>query len=565
MDVMKEFQIRAKDGSKATGEAMGSLSKETQGVWKEFMKGNGTVSDVASTVVGELKNMDNQIEANQIAVSLFGTKWEDLEADAMYAMLGTQDAMQGFEGAMESVNKIQFSSFNAAMQGIGRILLMDIVYPIGELLLPHLNRFAQFLSDNLPTAIETAKGVFASIGTTAQSLFGDKINQLTTTVLPMLANIIGQVFPLIQQIIQTAVPLYSQIMGTWIDLIFNLAQMVIPLILKVVQLVFPLILSVIQAVLPIIAELITVVTSVIMNLAQIVIPLLMQLVQTAFPIIQSIIQNVIPIVVAILQTLVSIIQNYIVPAVNAILAAVQFVFPYIQLVIANALTIINGIIQTAMALLKGDWEGAWNAIKATAETIMDNIINFFKGINLFEVGKSIVNGLIDGIKSMGNTVLGAIGGMVPEPIRGAASKLLGALPGFATGGVVAAPTLAWVGEGGDTESIIPWNNSDRSKNLWLQAGQQIGMLGQNGALASLQQNINMQSNAPKLSGIQPQNVITNNQGGSAVIHVQFAPSYSVNSTADLDKMKQHAENDRATLLQQLAELQHNERRLGFES
>lgn len=73
-DVMKEFQIRAKDGSKATSDAMTTLSTETQNVWMEFLKGNGTVSDVASTVVSELQGMEDQIAANQIAVSLFGRR-----------------------------------------------------------------------------------------------------------------------------------------------------------------------------------------------------------------------------------------------------------------------------------------------------------------------------------------------------------------------------------------------------------------------------------------------------------------------------------------------------------
>lgn len=125
-DVMKEFQIRAKDGSKATSAAMGALSKNTQNVWKDFSKGKGTVSDVASAVVGELKGMDDQIAANQIAVSLFGTKWEDLEADAMYAMLGTQDAMKDFEGTMESASAKTENNIKNRLVGAWRNLQVGI-------------------------------------------------------------------------------------------------------------------------------------------------------------------------------------------------------------------------------------------------------------------------------------------------------------------------------------------------------------------------------------------------------------------------------------------------------
>lgn len=125
-DIMKEFQIRVKDGSKATNEAMGDLSKETRNVWKSFLEGNGTVSDVASTVVDELKGMDNQVLANQIAVGLFGTKFEDLESDAVYAMLGTTEAMKGFEGSTDAAAEAVENTFKNRMLGAWRELQIGI-------------------------------------------------------------------------------------------------------------------------------------------------------------------------------------------------------------------------------------------------------------------------------------------------------------------------------------------------------------------------------------------------------------------------------------------------------
>ncbi|WP_217489100.1 hypothetical protein, partial [Bacillus amyloliquefaciens] len=47
-DVMKEFQIRVKDGSDSTSGAMGQLSGSTQKVWKSFLKGKSTVKDVSN-------------------------------------------------------------------------------------------------------------------------------------------------------------------------------------------------------------------------------------------------------------------------------------------------------------------------------------------------------------------------------------------------------------------------------------------------------------------------------------------------------------------------------------
>lgn len=76
----------------------------------------------------------------------------------------------------------------------------------------------------------------------------------------------------------------------------------------------------------------------------------------------------------------------------------------VKLIISNTLDIIRGIFDVFSKLLQGDWKGAWEAIKQTAQNIMDNIVTFFKNIDLVQVGKDIIQGLINGISSMANAV-----------------------------------------------------------------------------------------------------------------------------------------------------------------
>ncbi|MGS0404071.1 phage tail tape measure protein [Bacillus paranthracis] len=102
-DVMKEFQIRVKDGSKSTSDAMGEMSKGTQKVWQEFLKGKGTVKDVFNAVLNELKTSDDQIKVNQLGVSLFGTKWEDLEATTMLSLNNMETGLGNYSGAMDKM------------------------------------------------------------------------------------------------------------------------------------------------------------------------------------------------------------------------------------------------------------------------------------------------------------------------------------------------------------------------------------------------------------------------------------------------------------------------------
>ncbi len=78
---------------------------------------------------------------------------------------------------------------------------------------------------------------------------------------------------------------------------------------------------------------------------------------------------------------------------------VKVAWNLIKLYVRTGIDLVMGIIDTVMALIQGDWEGAWTAIKDTASKIMDNIIQYFKDIDLREIGANILAGLIKGFES----------------------------------------------------------------------------------------------------------------------------------------------------------------------
>ena len=204
-DVMKEFQIRAKDGSKGTSDAMDELSKGAQKVWKDFLNGKGTVSDVASKVVGELQGMDDQVKANQIGVGLFGTKWEDLEAGAMYAMLGSKEAMKDFEGATDSAaatvegslkNRL-ISSWRELQVGIADVVngagaqeFLQGVADKADELVPKIQgivekafEFGNTVRENWGPIKETLIGVGTAVGVVAVGMGALKVITTVTTMI----------------------------------------------------------------------------------------------------------------------------------------------------------------------------------------------------------------------------------------------------------------------------------------------------------------------------------------------------------------------------------------------
>jgi phage-related protein len=120
---------------------------------------------------------------------------------------------------------------------------------------------------------------------------------------------------------------------------------------------------------------------------------IMQLVQLYFGVIQVYIATIMGVIKTIFQTVWPLICGII-----------EVAWALIQSIVSTAINLVLGIIQTVMKLIQGDWEGAWESIKGTAETIWNNIVGFFEDIDLVQTGKDIIQGLIDGIASMGTAI-----------------------------------------------------------------------------------------------------------------------------------------------------------------
>lgn len=176
-DVMKEFQIRVKDNSKGTSEAMAAMSEETQGVWESFLSGEGTVKDVSNAVLGELKNMDDQVAANEIGVQLYGVKWEDLEADAMYAMSGIGGGLEDVDGSMNKLNETMeaapmqrlsalWRTMTGALTPLGNVLLdiAENIMPYVEAAVEGIATALENMSPGMQTTVIIVAGLAAALG-----------------------------------------------------------------------------------------------------------------------------------------------------------------------------------------------------------------------------------------------------------------------------------------------------------------------------------------------------------------------------------------------------------------
>lgn len=109
---------------------------------------------------------------------------------------------------------------------------------------------------------------------------------------------------------------------------------------------------------------------------------------------------------------------------------------------ANAFEALWSIAKTAMSNLLKSVISNIKQVPTNISNFMNQAVNVIKRINLFEIGKNMIQGLINGIKNMGSNVIGAIGNVVQGGIDAAKKKL-----GINSPSKVFTQFGKWTGEG----------------------------------------------------------------------------------------------------------------------
>lgn len=153
-DAVKEFNIRAKDGSDTTAEAFELLGMNADVMSEKFAAGGDTARTAFFEVVNALESMDDPMAKNAAAVGLFGTQYEDLEATVLPVLSGIEGATLDMydavgtlaEGAQSMGDEWQAAgnsikaAFGAAITpavSAGSSALAGFVQGVGEFLQEH--------------------------------------------------------------------------------------------------------------------------------------------------------------------------------------------------------------------------------------------------------------------------------------------------------------------------------------------------------------------------------------------------------------------------------------------
>ena len=178
-DAIKEFSIRAIDGSDTTVSAFEDLGYNAEKIMATFAAGGEGANTAFFEVLNTLMDVDDQVKRDALGVSLFGTMWEDLGVEAMQAMADASSAAYDTQGALEQINQVKYNDMDSALQGIRRQMEVD--------LLPAADAVYQSLMDSMPE-ITAAMGEMSPVIAEIAEDFADWAGGAVSEGLPVLVD-----------------------------------------------------------------------------------------------------------------------------------------------------------------------------------------------------------------------------------------------------------------------------------------------------------------------------------------------------------------------------------------
>jgi len=171
-DAVKEFSIRSKDMSSTSAQGFQLLGLNADEMFATFATGGDGAEQAFQEVLKKLTELNDPLAQNQAGVALFGTQFEDLGIQGIQALSDIGDKANMTADTLKQINDVKYNSFGEALTGIKRNLETSILLPIGQQILPYLNKFASWFSDNLPQIQATMGGVLSVLGELIMSVVG---------------------------------------------------------------------------------------------------------------------------------------------------------------------------------------------------------------------------------------------------------------------------------------------------------------------------------------------------------------------------------------------------------
>lgn len=137
-DAVKEFNIRAQDGSTTTQQGFQAIGLNAAKMGEAISKGGKDGQEAFMATVTALAKMKDPVKQNIAGVNLFGTQWEDVRKNVIFAMGSTTNELGKVSGATNKAGNALSNNFGAKAQMMWRRIQAGLE-PVGLTLINMAN------------------------------------------------------------------------------------------------------------------------------------------------------------------------------------------------------------------------------------------------------------------------------------------------------------------------------------------------------------------------------------------------------------------------------------------
>lgn len=433
-DSVKEFNIRAQDGSKTTAQGFTAIGLDATKMALSISSGGEAAKSAFQATVAGLAAMKDPVAQNAAGVSLFGTQWEDVRSKVVTTMTEGIGSLGEFSGATAAASAAMNDNFGSRMTAIWRELQTSMA-PIGTVLMDLAEKTLPLLS----SAVSTVAGWFTDMSP-AMQMAVVAISAIVAAIGPLLmvigsiASGLGVVIGFVSSFIAwvgsatAAIGLWTGGAGTFAEAMLLITGPVGWVIAGIIALIA--IFATLWATNESFRTFITDTWKSIGDFLRPAIQAISDFLQDTFGELKTWWEGIWPDMKLALVNIWNAISAFLGPAIKAIIAIVKLQFDLavdiikvawelIKDIIQAGIKIIQGVIEVFTGLFTGNWEmlwggvqkvfgGVWDAIVASLRasinlisTIINKFIDFFNGIKL-----TIPPMNIPGIGSVGGFTIG---------------------------------------------------------------------------------------------------------------------------------------------------------------
>ena len=281
-DAVKEFNIRAKDGSDSSAEAFKGLGLNSDKMFAAFAAGGETAQAAFFDTVEALNKLEDPLKRNEIGVALFGSQFEDLEAGILPVLGDIETAAYDGAAALQQINDVKYNDLGSAFEAVKRSAEVA--------LLPMASMIANTLTSLAPILTDTFEEISPVITDTLNACM-----PFVQDFLVGMGDTLKEVMPMVTELAAGILPLLAQLVGSFLPPLLDLAQQLLPPLMQIVQAILPPIASILATVLPMLTQIISTVLPVLANLIAALLPPVVSLLNAIMPLLSPLLAILEPI------------------------------------------------------------------------------------------------------------------------------------------------------------------------------------------------------------------------------------------------------------------------------